>query len=103
MNLPFTLLRSLLPHADGRSTGAPVGEIVRSGPVPESTRTSPDGNRSDSSQDSGPPPARSYQAFQPQQIALDLDVPNVKCALERAAELICRAHGLDPAPVFRAL
>jgi nitrogen PTS system EIIA component len=27
----------------------------------------------------------------------------VKRALERAAEVICRAHGLDAAPVFRAL
>ena len=52
---------------------------------------------------SGPPPARSCQALQPQQIELDVDVPDVKRALERAAEVICRAHGLDPAPVFRAL
>ena len=49
------------------------------------------------------PPVRAPQAPQPQQIELDVDVPNVKCALERAAEVIGRAHGLDPAPVFRAL
>ena len=52
---------------------------------------------------SSPPGVRKPAALQPQQIELDVDVPDVKRALERAAEVICRARGLDPAPVFRAL
>ena len=43
------------------------------------------------------------RSLQPQHVELDVDIPDVKRALERAAEVICRAHGLDPAPVFRAL
>lgn len=46
---------------------------------------------------------RKPTAIQPQQFELDVDVPDVKRALERAAEVICGARGLDPAPVFRAL
>ena len=52
---------------------------------------------------SSPPGVRKPAALQPQQIELDVDVPDVKRALERAAEVICRARGLDPAPAFRAL
>jgi PTS system nitrogen regulatory IIA component len=50
-----------------------------------------------------PPRARKLPALQPQLFELDVDVPDVKRTLERAAEVICRAHDLDPAPVFRAL
>jgi PTS system nitrogen regulatory IIA component len=46
---------------------------------------------------------RKPTAIQPQQFELDVDVPDVKRALERAAEVMCLARGLDPAPVFRAL
>jgi PTS system nitrogen regulatory IIA component len=42
-------------------------------------------------------------ALRPQHVELDVDVPDVKRVLERAAEAICRERGLDPAPVFRAL
>ena len=103
MNLLYAMLRSLRPHVmtDAPSTAAPVH--VRSRSTPESIHTSREGGRTGGSHDSGPPPVRSLQALQPQQFELDVDVPDVKRALERAAEVICRAHGLDPAPVFRAL
>jgi len=52
---------------------------------------------------SEPLPVGKPLALQPQQFELDVDIPDVKRALERAAEAICRAHGLDPAPAFRAL
>lgn len=39
----------------------------------------------------------------PQEIVLDADIADRRRALETAASLIGRAHGLDPAPVFRAL
>jgi len=41
--------------------------------------------------------------LQPQSILLDVDVRDRPHALEIAAATICRAQGLDPAPVFRAL
>ncbi len=103
MNFLAAMLRSQRPRVmtDEPSTGAPVREAVQSRSVPVSTRR--EGDCSSNSHQSGPPPARSCQALQPQQIELDVDIPDVKRALERAAEVICRAHGLDPAPVFRAL
>jgi PTS system nitrogen regulatory IIA component len=39
----------------------------------------------------------------PQDILLDVDARSRTHALELAAEVMCGAHGLDPAPVFRAL
>jgi PTS system nitrogen regulatory IIA component len=39
----------------------------------------------------------------PEEIILDLDVDERKQALQAAAAAIGRKHGLDPAPVFRAL
>jgi len=39
----------------------------------------------------------------PQDIAIDVDVPDRRRALEMAAALIGRANGLDSAPIFRAL
>ena len=39
----------------------------------------------------------------PQHIAIDVDVPDRRRALETGAALIGRANGLDPAPIFRAL
>jgi len=39
----------------------------------------------------------------PQELILDLDVPDKGRALEAAAAMIGRLHNLDPAPVFRAL
>jgi len=39
----------------------------------------------------------------PQDIAIDVDVPDRRRVLETAAELIGRANGLDSAPIFRAL
>lgn len=41
--------------------------------------------------------------LQPQDILFDVDVRDRPQALEVAAAAICRAHGLDPAPVSRAL
>ena len=41
--------------------------------------------------------------LQPRDILLDADVPDRQRALEAAAAVIGTAHGLDPAPVFRAL
>ena len=41
--------------------------------------------------------------LQPQEILFDVDVRDRPHALEVAAAAICRAHGLDPAPVVRAL
>ena len=41
--------------------------------------------------------------LQPQDILLDVDVRDRPHALEVAAATIGRAHGLDPAPIFRAL
>ena len=52
---------------------------------------------------SNPPATCKPATLQPQQFELDVDVPDVKRALQRAAEVICRARELDPAPVFRAL
>lgn len=80
MNFLFAMSRSLRPHPmrERPSLVAP-------------TRTS------------NPPPHCKPAALRPQQIELDVDIPDVKRALERAAELMCRAHDLDPAPVFRAL
>jgi len=52
---------------------------------------------------SDPSGVRKPLALQPQQFELDVDVPDVKRVLERAAEMISHAHGLDPAPVLRAL
>ncbi len=39
----------------------------------------------------------------PPDIAIDVDVPDRRRALETAAALIGRANGLDSAPIFRAL
>jgi len=39
----------------------------------------------------------------PQDIAIDVDVPDRRRALETAAALFGRANGLDSAPIFRAL
>lgn len=41
--------------------------------------------------------------LQPQDILLDVEVRDPRHALEVAAETIGRAHGIDPAPIFRAL
>jgi len=41
--------------------------------------------------------------LQPMDILLDVDVRDRPHALELGASAICRAHRLDPAPVFRAL
>ena len=41
--------------------------------------------------------------LQPQEILFDVDVRDRPHALEVAAAAICRARGLDPAPVVRAL
>jgi PTS system nitrogen regulatory IIA component len=41
--------------------------------------------------------------LQPQDILLDVDVRDRSHALEVAASTIGRAHGRDPAPIFRAL
>jgi PTS system nitrogen regulatory IIA component len=41
--------------------------------------------------------------LQPQDILLEVDVRDRPHALEVAAAAIGRAHGLDPAPIFRAL
>ena len=103
MNFLTAMFRSQRPRVmtDAPATGASMHGTVQSGSVLESNRR--EGNRSGISRQPGPPPLRSGQALQPQQIELDVDVPDVKRALERAAAVICRAHGLDPAPVFRAL
>lgn len=47
-----------------------------------------------------PPP---IEWLRPQEIVLDVDVPDARRALETAAAYIGRAHGIDPAPIFRAL
>ena len=49
------------------------------------------------------PPRRKPLTLLPQQFELAVDAPDVKRALEHAADSLSRAHGLDPAPVFRAL
>lgn len=41
--------------------------------------------------------------LQPRDILFDVDVRDRSHALQVVAAAICRAHGLDPAPVFRAL
>jgi nitrogen PTS system EIIA component len=77
MNFPFALLRSLRLHPMQAGSPAPAS-----------------------------PPAANSRAGgspQPQYVELDIDVPDVKRALEHGAATICRAHGLDAAPVFRAL
>ena len=43
------------------------------------------------------------QWLQPQDIVLDVDVWDRRRALELAAARIGQAHGLDPAPILRAL
>ena len=42
-------------------------------------------------------------SLRPQEIVLDVDVHNAAGALNAAAASIGRAHGLDPAPILRAL
>ena len=105
MNYLFTMLRSLRPHVmhGGPSAGAPAHGTVPSRTFPGSTGNSREGERSGIARDSDPPRVPYSQTLQPQHVELDVDVSDVKRALERAAEVICRAHGLDPAPVFRAL
>jgi nitrogen PTS system EIIA component len=48
-------------------------------------------------------PAAPAAWLRPQEIVLDVDVPNRGRALETAAAYIGRAHGLDPAPILRSL
>lgn len=43
------------------------------------------------------------QCLQPEAIVLDVDIHDRRRALEAAAALIADAHGLDPAPILRAL
>ena len=105
MNHLFTTLRSLRPHVmhGGPSAGAPAHGTVPSRAFPGSTGNSSEVERSGMTRDCDPPWVTCSQSLQPQHVELDVDVPDVKRALERAAEVICGAHGLDPAPVFRAL
>jgi PTS system nitrogen regulatory IIA component len=49
------------------------------------------------------PAAPPVEWLRPQEIVLDVDVPDSRRALETAAAHLGRAHGIDPAPVFRAL
>jgi len=80
MNLLFAVSRSLRLH-----------------PMRERPSVVPAANVSDRSAMRNPP------SLIPQHFELDVDVPDVKRALEHAADALSHAHGLDPAPVFRAL
>jgi len=73
--------------------------------APPGSRDSPGRgrDRADDRRDAGATARPPAAWLRPQEIVLDVDVPDRRRALEAAAAYIGRAHGLDPATILRAL
>lgn len=104
MNIVATMGRWL---GHGPTSCEPSRAVPSKVPVPAGARETPaavreaagasEPDRSARAAESAPP------CLRPQEIVLDVDVPNRGRAIEVAAQYIGRAHGLDAAPIARAL
>jgi nitrogen PTS system EIIA component len=106
MNPVFALNRLSRPGIVGDGPSGPLAprEISSESILPEPRNQPPRSSGGNAEPPlSGGSARRVAQWLRPQEIVLDVDVQDRDRALATAAAYIGRAHGLDPAPIFRAL